>query len=139
MAARLSNSLSDSDVLLFSEFKNILSILYFNWICYIVVYFLLISFAWCKEYITWQISFNKFLNALPAYTCARATFILWSICLGLHILRLVWWQTLATQANSKGSPFSFNCFIKIKDFFKNVNSFIRSFFFRNFLSINCIS
>ena len=34
--------------------------------------FLVISFAQYKEYIICQISFSKFLDVLPAFTCVRA-------------------------------------------------------------------
>ena len=48
----LSNNLSESDVLLFLEFINIKSILYFTFIELIVLLyaFLVISFASCKKY-----------------------------------------------------------------------------------------
>ena len=34
------------------------------------------------------------MDALPAFSCARATGDLWSICLGVNILRLEWSETL---------------------------------------------
>ena len=71
-----------SDVLLFSEFITIVSILFYLF-CYIAVYFLVISR--CKEYRIFLISFSKFSYVLPDFTCARAIGILRSICLGLNI------------------------------------------------------
>ena len=50
--------------------------------------FLVIYFAWYKEYIIWWISFNNFSDVLPACTCASATGSLWSIRFGLNILSL---------------------------------------------------
>ena len=83
----LSEKLSWSDVLLFSEFINIVSILFYEyWIYYIVAYFLVISFASYKEYVIWLISFSKFSDVLPVFTCASAIDNLWNICLGLIIL-----------------------------------------------------
>ena len=50
---------------------------------YSYIHFLVISFAWYKEYIMWRISFSKFSDVLPAFTCGSAIGILWSICLGV--------------------------------------------------------
>ena len=36
------------------------------------------------------ISFSKFSDVLPAFTCVRAISNLWSICLGVNFLRLKW-------------------------------------------------
>ena len=48
--------------------------------------FLVTSFALYKEYNTCLISFSKFLDVLPpAFTCARAIDILWSIYLSVTI------------------------------------------------------
>ena len=71
---RINVSLCGSEVLLFSEFMNIASILYciyhgFSMYLYI---FLVISFAQYKEYVIFQTSFSKFLDILPAFTCASA-------------------------------------------------------------------
>ena len=49
--------------------------------------FLVISFDWYKEYIICLISFCKFSEVLPAFTYPRAIGNLWSICLGVNILR----------------------------------------------------
>ena len=71
---RLSNSLWGSDVLTFPEFMDIISIPFFNFIELIILLytFLVISFAWYKEYMIWWISFSKFSDVLPAFTCAGA-------------------------------------------------------------------
>ena len=59
MSERLSNSLWGPNVLLFLEFINILSILFYNFIELIILLytFLVISLAQHKEYIIWWISF----------------------------------------------------------------------------------
>ena len=97
LSERLSNSLWVSDVLLFSKFINIVSILFHNFIEFIkLLYtFLKIYFAQYKEYIICLISFSKFSDVLPVFTCASAIGILWSICLGLNILRFEWSETLS--------------------------------------------
>ena len=61
LSKRLSNSMSGSDVLLFSEFINKVSILFYNFIEFIILFytFFVISFAQCREYITFLISFSK--------------------------------------------------------------------------------
>ena len=76
-----------SEVLLFSEFINIVSIFY-NWIDLIMLLytFLVISFDSYKEQMICLISFNKLSELLPAFTCARAIGNLWSICFGVSIL-----------------------------------------------------
>ena len=70
LSVRLINSLWGSDVLLFSEFINIVSNLFYNFIEFIILLytFLVISFFQYREY---------------TFTCARAR----SICLGVNILR----------------------------------------------------
>ena len=85
---RLSNSLWGSDVSLFYEFINIVSILFYNFIKFIILLylFLVISFSRYKEYVIWRISFYKFSDVLPAFTCANALGNLWSICLGVNIV-----------------------------------------------------
>ena len=89
LSVRSSNSLWGSDALLFSEFINIVSILFYNFMeCIILLYtFLVTSFLWYREYIICLISFSRFSNILPAFTCASAIGNLWSICLGGNILR----------------------------------------------------
>ena len=49
--------------------------------------FLVISFARYKEHKIWQISFGKFSDVLPNFTCASAVGNFYCICLGLNILR----------------------------------------------------
>ena len=73
-SVRLSNSPCGSDVLLLLEFINIVFIfvLYFYSIHYILVYFFSNFFAQYKEYIIFLISFSKFSDVLPSFTCARA-------------------------------------------------------------------
>ena len=74
LSARLSNSLRGSDVPLFLEFINIVSILFYTFIEFIILLytFLVISFAQYKECIICLISFSKFSDALPAFTYASA-------------------------------------------------------------------
>ena len=85
---RLSNSPPGSDVLLFLEFINIVSILFYNFIeLSILLYTLLVSsFAQYKEYITWPVSLSNFSDVLLAFTCARAIGNLCSRCLGVNFL-----------------------------------------------------
>ena len=87
LSERLNNSLWGSDLLLFLELIKV-SILYYTFIEFIILLytFLVISFARYKEYMIWRISFSKFSDVLPAFTCARAVGNLWSICLGVDIL-----------------------------------------------------
>ena len=89
---RLSNSLWGSDVSLFSRFINIVFIflLHLYWIHNIVTYFFVIYFPRYKEYMICLISFGKFSDVLSAFTCVRAIGNLWSICLGVNILRPYW-------------------------------------------------
>ena len=86
---RLSNNLWRSDVSLFLKFINIVSILFYNFFEFIILLytFLVITFSRYKKYIIWLISFSKFSDVLPAFTCATALGNLWSISLGLNILR----------------------------------------------------
>ena len=88
---RLSGSLKESDVLLLLEFIKMISILYYAFIGFIILLyiFLVISFAWYKEYMIWRISFSNGSKVLPAFTCARAIGNLWSICLGVNISSLL--------------------------------------------------
>ena len=74
LSETLSNSLWESDVLLFLEFVNMVSILCYNFIEFIMLLYtiLLISFVQYEEYMILRISFNKFSDALLAFTCARA-------------------------------------------------------------------
>ena len=74
LSVTLSQSLRGSDVLLFSQFINIVSILFYNFIEFIILLytFLVISFCRYKEYIICLISFSKFSDVLPAFSCTRA-------------------------------------------------------------------
>ena len=74
LSERLSNTLRGSDVLLFSEFINIVPILSYNLTEFIILLytFLAISFSLYKEYIIYLVSFSKFSDVLPAFTCTRA-------------------------------------------------------------------
>ena len=99
LSVKLSNSLWGSDFLLFLELINVVFIfvLYLYWIHYILYTFLVISFARYKEYMICLILFNKFSDVLPAFTCARTIGNLWSICLGVNILRLEWSKIWSIQ------------------------------------------
>ena len=119
LSVRFGNSLWRSDFLLFLEFINIVSILFYNFIEFIILLYIfqVISFAWYREYIICLIIFRKFSDILPAFTCARAISNLWSICLGVSILKLEWSETLAIrtmQAKSGGSVVPFSCLLKFK-------------------------
>ena len=74
LSVRLSNSLRGSDDLLFLEFINKVSILFYNFTEFILLLnsLLVISFSQYKKYIIRLISFSKFTDALPAFTCAPA-------------------------------------------------------------------
>ena len=63
--------------------------LYYTFIEFIILLyaFLVISFALYKEYMICLISFNKFLEVLPAFASAKAIGNLWSIYLGVKTLR----------------------------------------------------
>ena len=109
LSERLSNTLRGSDVLLFSEFINIVPILSYNLTEFIILLytFLAISFSLYKEYIIYLVSFSKFSDVLPAFTCTRAIANIWSICLGVNILICLWSKTLrletvAMRTKSKG-------------------------------------
>ena len=62
--------------------------MYYTFIEFIILLytFLAISFAQCKEYMISLISFSKFSDVLPAFTCARAIGKVWNNCLGDNIL-----------------------------------------------------
>ena len=59
---------------LFPEFITIVSILYHNFIEFMILLytFLVTSFARYKEYIIWRVLFSKFSNVLLAFTYASA-------------------------------------------------------------------
>ena len=81
LSERLSNTLWGLDVLLFPKFINTLSFLPYSFIEFIILLynFLVISFAWYKEYMVCLISCSKCPDILSAFTCARATglIVLW--------------------------------------------------------------
>ena len=106
---RLNNSLQGSVVPLFLEFINIISILFYNFIEFILLLYtvLVISLARYIEYIICLISFSKFTDVLPDFICASVR------------------RTSST----------FLLFIKIEDFFNNVYYFNWIFFFMNFFFI----
>ena len=66
LSKRLSNGLLGSDVLLFPEFINVVSILFYNFIEFIILLytFLVISFARYRKYIICLLSFSKFSDVL---------------------------------------------------------------------------
>ena len=85
LSERLSNSLRGPDVVLFPEFINILSILCYNFIEFVILLysFSVIPFAQYEEYIICLISFSKFSDVLP--TCTSAVGNLLIICLVVNI------------------------------------------------------
>ena len=85
---RLSISLWRLSILSFSEFIIIVSLLFFNFIEFIILLntLLVIAFVQYKDYRICLISFSKFWDVLPAFTCASAIGNIWSICLGVNIL-----------------------------------------------------
>ena len=91
LSERLSNSLQGSDVLLFPEFINIVSILFYNFIKFIIsIYtFLVISFARYKKYIICLISISKFSDLLHVFTCTSAIGNTWIICFGVNIFNFL--------------------------------------------------
>ena len=88
LSERLSNIIWGSDVLLFVEFINIVSFVFYDTIEFIkfLYTFLVIHFVRYKEYMIYPISFTKFLDVLPAFNWVSAIGNIWSICLGLNIL-----------------------------------------------------
>ena len=78
LSKKFSNSLWVSNVLLFSDFRNIVSILFHDFVEFTI---LLYTFSRCAEYIICLISFNKF----SAFTCAGAILNTWSLCLAVNI------------------------------------------------------
>ena len=55
------------------------------WIHYTVINIFSDFFAQCKKYMIWRISFSKFPDVLPVFTCSNAIGNLWSICLSVNI------------------------------------------------------
>ena len=113
-SVRLSNSLWGSDVWLFFEFINILSILLYNSTEFIIFLytFLVISFSQYQEYMVCLSLFSTFSDVSLAFTCASTIGNLWSICLVVYILsplRFCFLLKLMTFKNTDyflGLPFS---------------------------------
>ena len=78
---------------IYFEFKNIVSIfvLYFYllWLNYVIVYFFKNFFCSIQRINNCLVSFSKFSDVLPAFTCASTTDNLWRICLRVNISRHV--------------------------------------------------
>ena len=74
LAERLSNSLWGSDVLLVLKLINIVLILFYKFIEFIIYYthFLITSFALYKKDMIFLISFSKFSDVLQTFTFTRA-------------------------------------------------------------------
>ena len=102
----------------FLEFINIVSILFYNFIEFIILLytFLVTSFSRYKRYMICLISFTKFSDVLPAFTCGSAISNLGSISLGVNILITLRSETVATRAKSGGSPLPFCCLLKSRIF-----------------------
>ena len=102
LSVQLSNSLWGSNVPLFLEFINIVSISFYNFVEFIILLytFLVTSFSLYKECMIYLILFSKFSDVLPTFTCTRGIGNLWRICSGVNIL----------------VPFSFFCFLKSRIF-----------------------
>ena len=89
LSVRLSNSLLGWNVLLISEFINIVSIfvLYLYWL-YIIIYFFSNLSCLIEEYIIFLIWFSKLSHVLPAFICSRAIFKNWNMSLWYLSLEL---------------------------------------------------
>ena len=48
-----------------------------------------------RKYDMPDISLSTFLDELPGFTCERIIGNLWTICLGVNVLRLEWSETLS--------------------------------------------
>ena len=96
----LSHSLWGSDVLLFSEFINIVFILFYNFFEFIVLLCasLVTFFVRYNDDMTCLISFSNFSDVLLDFICQRAIGNLWKICLEVNILRLEWSETFAWKS-----------------------------------------
>ena len=96
LSERLINSLWGSDVLVFSELMKIASVLFYNFVKFIILLytFLIISFARYKEYEIYLVLFSKFSDVLPDFTCTSPIGNLCSICLGFNTSRYELSETL---------------------------------------------
>ena len=94
--------------------------LFYNFIEFIIFLynFLVIYFSWYKEYMIWQISFSKFSDVLPAFTCARVISNLWSIYLGVNNL----------------IPLPFSCLLKSR-IFEKISTILFGFSFLGISSL----
>ena len=106
----------DQIFLLFPGLTNIVFILFYNFIEFIILFytFLVISFAPYKECIICLISFSTFSDVLPAFTCARAISNLWNLCLVFWAAygRTPYGQRGATRATwSEVLQSPFTCFL----------------------------
>ena len=83
----------------FGVHKFIIHFWHYDFIELIILlhFFLVISFPWYKEYIKWRTWLHKFSDRLSAVICARAIDNLWSIFVGVNIVRC--------KAKSEGRPF----------------------------------
>ena len=89
--------------------------------------FLVISFAQYKESMICVISCSKFSDVVPAFTCASIG-NLWSICLGVNILRLEWSEAFFSET-WKTCAFNFYWkYFSIKSIRKPFFTFRTSFF-----------
>ena len=86
----------ESDVLLFSQLANIVSILFYDFIELIILLYtvLLILRSWYKEYIICLILFSTFSDVSPGFTWTTTIANLWSICFGVKILSPSPWINL---------------------------------------------
>ena len=98
LSERLSNSLWGSDLLLFSEFINIVSILFYNLIEFIILLNIFFSNFFGSKYI-WFVWFHLVsFQMCDLYLLVQEIGNLWSTCLGVNIFNLVCSKTLAKQA-----------------------------------------
>ena len=83
--------------ILFLKFINAVSILFYNFIEFIILLytFLVISFPWYKEYINVLILHIKFSDTLRAFTSVRTIGNLSRVSLEVNILRLEWSEILS--------------------------------------------
>ena len=87
ISERLINSRWGSHISFFLEFIDIVTILYYIFIgSIILLYTLVASFARYEKYMICQISFSKFLDVLPGFTCVSSIGSLGIICLEVIIL-----------------------------------------------------
>ena len=100
-----------------------INFLYYTFIEFIILLhiFLVISFAWYKEYMICLIWFAKLPNVLPAFSWARTNCNLWNICLGVNILKLERSKILGHVAKSENLYLKFLleifCFQKHQELF----------------------